>query len=221
MTDTSATLKPVNRYLYAAFRVGIVMIFSLVWRVRVVTSVPVPLDGPVILAPTHRSLLDIPLMAFVTRRICRFMAKRELWNNKAAGSFFAALGAFPVTRGAPDRAALSMAGQVLEGSSPLVVFPEGTRLEGPTVGTIEDGVAYLAMKAGAAIYPIGIAGSGDVFPGRRRFPKFPKIVLVIGEPIMVERATGRLDREVMASITAALQGSLQAASDEANALQAG
>ncbi|MEY4251507.1 MAG: hypothetical protein RL691_388, partial [Actinomycetota bacterium] len=67
-----------------------------------------------------------------------------------------ALGAFPVTRGSADREALKRCIAVLEAGEPLVLFPEGTRQSGPIVQPLFDGAAYVAVKAGVPIIPVGI-----------------------------------------------------------------
>src|SRR5215210_6178158 len=65
----------------------------------------VPSDGGFVLAPVHRSFLDTPISACVTRRRLRFMGKDSMWKYRSAGWILSALGGFPVTRGTADRQA--------------------------------------------------------------------------------------------------------------------
>ena len=72
-------------------------------RLHVDGSENIPKRGGVILAPNHRSLIDIPVAAAVTRRQVFFMAKEELFSSKLGAGFISHMGAFPVRRGKPDR----------------------------------------------------------------------------------------------------------------------
>ena len=51
----------------------------------------VPLEGPVILAPVHRSFADFAFSAFLTRRKLFFMTKDDLWANRPLGKLLTAL----------------------------------------------------------------------------------------------------------------------------------
>ena len=92
------------------------------------------------------------------------MGKDSLWKFAPIGWLLSALGAFPVTRGTADREALKRCIAVLEMGEPLVLFPEGTRQSGPMVMPLFDGAAYIAVKAGVPIIPLGIGGSEKVMP---------------------------------------------------------
>jgi 1-acyl-sn-glycerol-3-phosphate acyltransferase len=50
------------------------------------------------------------------------------------------------------------------------VFPEGTRSPDGSLQEAQDGVAVLAMRTGAPIVPLGIAGSNGVWPKGQKLP---------------------------------------------------
>ena len=106
-----------------------------------------------------------------------------MWKNRAFGWLLSALGGFPVTRGTADREALQRCIAVLEEGEPLVLFPEGERKDGPIVQPLFDGAAYIAVKAGVPIVPVGIGGSERVMPKGARFIYPRKVHVVIGPPI--------------------------------------
>lgn len=206
-----------SRLLYACARAFFIVLAKIAWSVRIVGTEHIPDTGPVILAPTHRSLLDIPMMVFVTARAARFMGKAELWKYRVLGVPLSVLGGFPVKRGTPDRAALARSFEALEAGAPLVVFPEGTRGSGPMVQDIQEGVAYLAAKSGAMIVPIGVAGTEAILEKGRKLPRFTNVAIHVGEPIVVERSERRLDRAAMDTVTAQLRAGLQSSFDLAQA----
>ena len=204
-----------------AIVVGLTVLFT---RTKVIGRHNIPRTGAYLLAPIHRSNIDTPLTATVTRRRIRFMGKDSLWKIGPLGWIMSALGAFPVTRGTADREALKRCIAVLEQGEPLVLFPEGTRQSGPRVMPLFDGAAYVAVKAGVPIIPIGIGGSERVMPKGSKMIYPRKCVVVVGEPIMpgatsVDRKEGdRLARSSVKDVTERLSTDLQRLFDEAQLL---
>jgi 1-acyl-sn-glycerol-3-phosphate acyltransferase len=192
---------------------------KLLWRIKVVHPERVPADGACVLAPSHRSYLDTPFLACVTKRRIRFMGKAELWKYGWSAKFLSALGGFPVDRAGADRAALRAAQAALEGGEPLGMFPEGTRRSGPVVEDLHHGVAFLAARLGVPIVPIGIGGSETILARGRKIPRFNRVVVIVGEPIRPpERAAGAsVRRGDVAALTEELRGAVQGLFDEAEA----
>ena len=96
----------VTRVAYSLVRNLLLGLCKLWFRVTVSGREHLPPSGPYIIAPVHRSNIDTPLSAFVTRRRVRFMGKDSLWKQKQIGAFLSLLGGFPVTRGTADLEAL-------------------------------------------------------------------------------------------------------------------
>ncbi len=190
---------------------------KLLWRIRVEGSERIPRHGPVVIAPSHRSNLDVFYAPLVTTRRCRFMAKREVWKSRLLGRLAEYFGAFPVTRGEVDRAALRTSTEVLEAGEPLVVYPEGTRREGPVIEDLHDGAAYLAARLGVPIVPVGIGGTERILGKGRKIPRLHRVQLVVGEPIAPPRR-GAAKRSEVRALTADLEVALQKTFDEAQAL---
>lgn len=190
------------------------------WFRPVVTGrAHVPSEGPVILAPVHRSFADFGFPGFVTTRKLFYMAKDELWHSQPLGRLLVGLGAFPVHRGGADREALRRAQRVLELGQVLVLFPEGTRKQGPAIGELHEGAAFLAARTGAPILPIGIGGSDVSMPKGRRVPRPIRIHVVVGEPVVAPARTdaGRVPRSSIHQSTDALRAAIQRVFDQARA----
>jgi 1-acyl-sn-glycerol-3-phosphate acyltransferase len=193
----------------------VAVLSRLLWRARVLHRERLPVTGPYVLAPSHRSVLDTPFLGCVTRRRIRFMGKAELWRHGWSAHLLSALGGFPVERGVADRAALRSAVAALEGGEPLAVFPEGTRRSGPVVEDLHDGVAYLAARMGVPIVPVGIGGSEEILARGRKVPKLGRVVLVVGEPLHPPSRDGSVRRGDVAALTEQLRAALQEVFDEA------
>jgi 1-acyl-sn-glycerol-3-phosphate acyltransferase len=214
-TPLAGTSLP-SRIAYQTVR-GMLMACCYSWcRMRVFGKEHVPATGPFILAPSHRSIIDTPIASGVTRRRMRFMGADKWWKQRQFGWLLSALGGFPVTRGSADREALKRCIQVLEGGEPLVLFPEGERKSGEVIQPLFDGAAYIAIKAGVPIVPVGIGGSERAMPKGARFIFPHRVVAVVGEPIPVpDDVTGKALREATRDITTTLHTRLQELFDDA------
>jgi 1-acyl-sn-glycerol-3-phosphate acyltransferase len=193
----------------------VLSVFKLLFRVRVHGRKNVPKRGVYIVAPSHRSVFDIPFAAFTTRRRIRFMAKRELFSSKFGRWLFNKLGAISVDRTGTDRAALRETQAALEAGEPVGIFPEGTRRNGPVLGELYDGVTYMAMKMGVPVLPVGIGGSEEILASGKVIPKLHKVVIVIGEPITPTPSTGVRRRSEVQALTDELRTRLQECFDAA------
>jgi 1-acyl-sn-glycerol-3-phosphate acyltransferase len=208
-----------SHFFYRLFRGLVVGVCVSYTRARVIGKHNIPQSGAFLLAPIHRSNIDTPLAAAVTARRMRFMGKDSIWKIKPIGWIISSLGAFPVTRGSADREALKRCIAVLEAGEPLVLFPEGTRQSGPRVQPLFDGAAYVAVKAGVPIIPVGIGGSEGVMPKGSKMIYPRKCVIVIGEPIMaVADESGRIPRSAVKDLTVQLSTDLQRLFNEAQQL---
>ena len=222
MTKISTKLtgnKLLDRIAYKMVRF-IVTSFCRTWcRMTVEGMENVPVAGPFLLAPTHRSILDTPIASGVTRRRLRFMGADKYWKNKAFGRLLTALGGFPVSRGTADREALKRSIAVLQGAEPLVLFPEGERKVGPIVQPLFDGATYIAVKAGVPIVPVGIGGSERAMPKGAKFIRPSKLHVVVGKPIQAStNATSPKDqRDAARQLTVELHRELQRLFDIAQA----
>jgi 1-acyl-sn-glycerol-3-phosphate acyltransferase len=206
-----------SRAFYSVAR-AIVAGFTRLWtRMRVEGREHVPKHGAFVLAPVHRSNMDTPIAACVTRRRLRFMGKDTMWKGRLFSWLFSALGGFPVVRGTADREALQRCIAVLEAGDPLVLFAEGERKSGPTVQPLFDGAAYVALKAGVPIVPVGIGGSEAVMPKGAKFIHPKKVHVIVGPPILPPPSVtaGRVPRSAVRQVTAELHATLQQLYDEA------
>jgi 1-acyl-sn-glycerol-3-phosphate acyltransferase len=164
-----------------------------------------------LIAPIHRSNVDFAFTLFISPRKVFFMAKDGLYNHPLFGKLLVRLGAFPVNRDAADRGSMRLAEEVLRRGQALVLFPEGTRKDGPNVEPLHDGAMFIAARTGATVVPVGIAGSDKAMGHGAKFPRFAKIHIVVGKPISPPVSEGRVSRSQISAKTEELREALEAA----------
>ncbi len=214
----AATMGPAARLVYRGLRSALSGVLRILLRLTVIGQEHVPATGGFVLAPGgHRSILDTPLASQAGSRVLRYMGAETYFAIPGLGLFLRAMGGFPVERSMTDRLALRLSEEVLRNGEPLVVFPEGTRQEGPIVRPLKEGAAFLACRAGVPIVPVGIGGAARAMPKGARWIRPTKVVLIVGEPIHPpQRADGeRVKRSTVRAVSDELHERLQELFDEA------
>ena len=136
-----------------------------------------PSSGPVILAANHLSYFDIPLIGAWTPRTTLFFSKSEVKRWPVIGQIATRYGTIFVRRGESDRQAMRDTLAALANGQLVGVFPEGTRSHGRGIIRALPGVALLAQRSGATIWPVAVTGSERIGKELR-----PRVTLTGGEP---------------------------------------
>ena len=182
---------------------------KLLFRPTVTGTENIPLEGPVIIAPIHRSNVDFALTLFISKRKVFFMAKDSLFRVPLLGPLITHLGAFPIHRGSADRESMAHSEAVLRQGHALVLFPEGTRKEGLGIAPLHDGAMFVAARTGATIVPVGIGGSDRAMPKGAKLPRPSKIRIVVGRAIDPPSSEGRVSRSALTAKSEELREALE------------
>lgn len=169
------------------------MLVFLITRCQIRGRENIPSQGPLLVVANHFSLADPPLLNMIFHRQVRFMAKSKLFRFKPFGNFIRGLGGFPIHRGRPDMRAFRHAEQVLTQGLALAIFPEGTRSRSGHVGQAFPGPARIALRSGASILPVGIAGT-EKLEHWAGFLKRPRVTLNIGRPFHLPPTANELTK---------------------------
>src|SRR5262249_55575947 len=161
----------------------------------------IPKTGPVIIAMNHISWFDIPMASLRVRRPTHYMAKIELFSVPLLGGLMRLCGAFPVRRGESDREALRTAERLLQQGEILVIFPEGHRSDDGRLIPAHPGIALIALRANAAIVPVGIQGTRAVLKRNRFLFWAPRVTIRFGQPFTLGVPDGKRSRESLAQAT--------------------
>lgn len=152
----------------------------------------VPRSGGAVLVSNHVSYLDFifsGLGAQPAKRLVRFMAKKEVFDNKVAGPLMRGMHHIPVDRNAGAssyRAAL----QALKDGEIIGVFAEATISRSFTIKDIKSGAVRMAAAAEVPMIPMAVWGGQRLWTKgrpRRLFQRHVPISIIIGEPMYPKR----------------------------------
>ena len=146
-----------NELYYDLLRLLVKPFIKLSYRFKVVGQENLPKEEGYIICSNHSSNIDPIIMALSHRKKVFFMAKAELFKNKAFAWLLDKFGAFPVSRGTGDKTAIYKAESILENKQTLCIFIEGTRSKDGELLKPKAGAAMIAYKMNANITPVCIA----------------------------------------------------------------
>ncbi|MEG4073922.1 lysophospholipid acyltransferase family protein [Microcoleus sp. Pol14C2] len=177
----TSLLYPLGHYVVLPFHFG---------KIEITGQEHLPKDGPVILAPTHRSRWDALMMPYstgqkVTGRDLRFMVTADEVKG-LQGWFIRHLGGFAVDLKHPAIGSLRYGVELLLDREMLVIFPEGGIFQDGEVHPIKPGLARLAMQAELSKPGLGVKIVPMSIRYRPRIPQWGSHVkIAIGAPISV------------------------------------
>lgn len=154
----------------------------------------VPRQGPLIVAPTHRSYLDPVILSAFLPRVLYYMAKKELFENRLLGPLITFFGTFPVDRSAARGSTFRTALRLLRLGGAVAVFPEGGIVE-KMGDEMKAGVGTLASMSAAPVLPVYVAGSNTLFSWPEALSDSPWLILRVAPPIPPPAQRGRNARE--------------------------
>ena len=167
----------------------------------------IPRDGGAILSINHVGYLDFALTGTAARptgRYVRFMAKKEVFDNKLAGPLMRGMHHISVDRSS-GTASFVAALRALRAGEVVGIFPEGTISVSFEIKELKSGAVRLAMGSGVPVIPTIVWGSQRVWTKKvkrnLRREKFP-VTVAFGEPLYFDKqsdveASESLLRETM------------------------
>jgi 1-acyl-sn-glycerol-3-phosphate acyltransferase len=148
--------------------------------------------GGAIIAINHISYLDFALAgtaALPMKRYVRFMAKKELFDNKIAGPLLRGMHHISVDR-SNGSASFVQALRALRDGEIIGIFPEGTISVSFEIKELKTGVVRLAQGAGVPVIPTIVWGSQRIWTKKVKRDLRRKgipISVSFGEPIFFEK----------------------------------
>jgi 1-acyl-sn-glycerol-3-phosphate acyltransferase len=162
-----------------------------------------------VLASNHVSYLDFifcGLAARPSKRLVRFMAKREIFEHRVGGPLMRGMRHISVDRDA-GMASYKAALEALKGGEVVGVFPEATISTSFTVKDFKTGSVRMAAATGVPLVPMAVWGSQRLWTkGRKRSlgKRHVPVTILVGEPLRPARKDNQIQvlTELQARISA-------------------
>lgn len=161
-------------------------------KFRIEGAEHLPKTGGAVLVSNHVSYLDfifVGLGANPAGRLVRFMAKKEVFDNKISGPLMRGMHHIPVDREA-GAASYKAALNALKGGEVIGVFAEATISRSFQVKEIKSGAVRMAVASNVPMIPIAVWGGQRLWTKgrpRRLLQRNVPITILIGEPMYPKR----------------------------------
>ncbi|MFC7450483.1 lysophospholipid acyltransferase family protein [Rhodococcus daqingensis] len=169
----------------------------------------IPAKGGAVIAVNHTGYMDFTYAGLPVRtvkRYIRFMAKKEVFDNKISGPIMRALKHIPVDRAAGAESYRAAVDDLRAGEL-VGVYPEATISRSFELKEFKSGAARMAIEAGVPIIPTVIWGAQRVWTkghpkrlGRTNTP----ISIAVGEPIQPFEPASELTAKLHATMESML-----------------
>jgi 1-acyl-sn-glycerol-3-phosphate acyltransferase len=182
--------------VFRAARPLVLALFRQILRLRIEGIENVSPAGGAVMVSNHLHNADPIILEAVFPRPVRFMAKQEIFRVPVISFIVRLTEAFPVDRGAPDRAALRAAQERLDDGAIIGLFPEGTRSATAALKAVYPGAAMIVTRSNVPVIPTAIFGT-ETLPfngakGRRRGKT--RVTVRIGKPFRLPSRTAGGER---------------------------
>ncbi|MBR2786946.1 MAG: (d)CMP kinase [Clostridia bacterium] len=130
--------------------------------------------GGYIICPNHVNYIDAVAIVVFSKERIRFVAKHDLARIGILRWLEHLFDVIPIKRNTQDLEGMKRCLKVLKNDEVLAIFPEGTRNGLEKNGKAKNGAAFMAIRTGKQVVPVGISGT---------FKLFSKVYINYGEPI--------------------------------------
>ncbi len=137
------------------------VVINLIAHVEIQGYENIPKEGGFVIATNHLGRLDVTLLFYALEGDFILPVAEKYEHHWLFGPIGAAMGGIWLDRFNADVGSIREILARMKAGGILVIAPEGTRSKTEAMAEGKPGAAYLAMKAGVPILPIGLAGTED------------------------------------------------------------
>ncbi len=191
------------------------MLSNAMYRLRTHGRERIPAEGAALIVANHVSYVDAIVLLAISPRPIRFVMQRALFEMPVLSWLFRQVKAIPIAsaKEAPEilEAAFASVSEELRGGGLVCIFPEGGLTRDGELARFRPGLTRILARDPVEVIPVALRGLwGSLFsrtPGsklgrRLRRGLFPRVEIVVGEPVPASRASP----ENLQAIVATLRG---------------
>lgn len=176
---------------------------------------------PLLIAVNHVTAFDVPLVLAalpprIRRRTAVAMAggllmgwrhartERHGWLRPLTPLAYwlvtALFNVFPLPQGAGFRRSFAHAGAAMDHGMHVILFPEGRRSAGGSLGAFQSGIGLLVRESAARVLPVAMTGLGELKQRKRRWLRPGTVAIRVAPPMAME--SGETPQEFTARLEA-------------------
>src|SRR3989338_7570922 len=148
-----------------------------------------PRKGPVMIVSNHISYFDWAILTAILRNQVVFIGAQELKARPFVRWLMKFNTLIYISRENPGVRYFREVMRNFKENKIVVVYPEGTRSRTGKRLPAKPGFIKLAILAKVPIIPVGMKGTYEILPAHRRFPRFKRCEIFIGDPILIHPAS--------------------------------
>ncbi len=176
-------------------------------RVEALSPCRLPKTGPAIVICNHTSGLDPHLIQAACPRLITWMMAREYYDVPILRQLLDLVGVIPVARNGRDMGATRAALRALERGQVLGIFPEGGIESSDVLEPFQPGVAMMALRTGAPVFPAYLDGTQRRREMLDAFLHPQNATIAYGDRIALDRHAD--DRDKLATATKSLENAVE------------
>lgn len=192
---------PMTHYIAINFFAALgFLFFKIFHKTKIIGKENVPKCPNTLLLSNHQSMIDsflVGLHAYFPTSLIRpsvipwnLAAEENFYRNFFVGWLADNWKCIPVKKGRKDVSAIFKMADALQ-TSPMVVFPEGTRSRDGSIGPPRGGAGMLILESKPTVIPVCIDGMDELLPIGSVFPRlFKRIYVYYGKPLDLSKFYG-------------------------------
>ncbi|WP_078380283.1 lysophospholipid acyltransferase family protein [Sutcliffiella halmapala] len=157
-------------------------------EIKVIGEEKIP-KGPVLFVSNHQGNFDVPILIGFLKKPVGFISKVEVQKIPFVSKWMVAMNCVFIDRRDRRKAIQSIregVSRLKEGHS-LVIFPEGTRSKGNSMGEFKKGGLRLATESKVPVVPVTISGSYKIMERSKVSFKAARVTVTINDPIYLPK----------------------------------
>ncbi|MFH1784338.1 MAG: AMP-binding protein [bacterium] len=180
--------KRILRLWTVSVRIGLYMLFKLLWRLRVIGTDNLPEDKTFILCPNHVSYLDGFIISasipFFFRRDVYLLGQQAYFEGPLLKKFTKLIRVIPIDLAKNLVITMQTYAYLLRKGSAACIFPEGARSIDGDIKEFKKGVGILSKELGVPLVPVYIRGAYEAWPRTKNLPKSHPVTVVFSRPYL-------------------------------------
>jgi long-chain acyl-CoA synthetase len=161
-------------------------LFRIIWRLKIIGKVDLPVNERFILCPNHSSFMDGFLIAASVpayfEKNMFLLGFRDYFEVPIIRNIIKLIRIIPIDSATRLIDAMQACAYVLNNGKAMCIFPEGARTIDGQIKEFKKGIGILVKELNVQLVPVYIRGTYEAWPRTAPFPRPYPISVIFGKP---------------------------------------